>query len=236
MMTHKPQLFAALVAAAIATTSAAAHDAAPTYDRINFRVSATKEVNNDTLVVVMYHERNGQHPTSMADDVNRTIAWAVEVARQSSGIKVQTLQYRQEPVYRNKSISSWRVRQSIRLESSDVTTLSRLVGELQERLSVASLRYTISPEVRRDVEDELITLALDRFGRRGKLIAGELGRSDYRIVTMDVSTSGTSPAPVRMRVMSAMAEGSRVTAPTLEPGVQSVTVQVSGTIELEGPH
>ena len=236
MMTHKPQLFAALVAAAIATTSAAAHDAAPTYDRINFRVSATKEVDNDTLVVVMYHERNGQHPTSMADDVNRTIAWAVEVARQSSGIKVQTLQYRQEPVYRNQSISSWKVRQSIRLESNDVTALSRLVGELQERLSVASLRYTISPEVRRAVEDELITLALGRFGRRGKLIADELGRSDYRIVTMDVSTSGGSPAPVRMRAVSVMAEGSRVTAPTLEPGVQSVTVQVSGTIELEGPH
>jgi predicted secreted protein len=39
-----------------------------------------------------------------------------------------------------------------------------------------------------------------------------------------------------MRVMSAMAEGSSVTAPTLEPGVQSVTVQVSGTIELEEPH
>jgi predicted secreted protein len=181
----------------------------------------------------MYHERNGQHPTSMADDVNRTIAWAVELARQASGIKVQTLQYRQEPVYRNKSISSWRVRQSIRLESSDVTNLSRLVGELQERLSVASLRYTISPKVRQEVEDELITLALGRFGRRGKLIAGELGRSDYRIVAMDVSTSGASPAPVRMRAVSAMAESSRVTAPTLEPGVQSVTVQVSGTIELE---
>ncbi len=233
MMIRKPQLFAALVAAAIATTSAAAHDAAPTFDRVSFRVSATSEVDNDTLVVVMYHERNGQHPTSMADDVNRTIAWAVEVARQSSGIKVQTLQYRQEPVYRNQSISSWKVRQSIRLESNDVTALSRLVGELQERLSVASLRYTISPEVRRAVEDELITLALGRFGRRGKLIADELGRSDYRIVTMDVATSGGSLAPVRMRAVSAMAEGSRVTAPTLEPGVQSVTVQVSGTIELE---
>ncbi len=231
-MIRKLHLFAALVAAAIATTSAAAHDAAPTYDRINFRVSATKEVDNDTLVVVMYYGRDGQHPTSMADDVNRTIAWAVELARQASGIKVQTLQYRQEPVYRNRSISSWKVRQSIRLESSDVTTLSRLVGELQERLSVSSLRYTISPEVRLGVEDELIALALDRFGRRGKLIADELGRSDYRIVAMDVTTSGGSPAPVRMRAVT-MAESSRVTAPTLEPGVQSVTVQVSGTIELE---
>ncbi len=232
-MIRIPHLFAALVAAAIATTSAAAHDAAPTYDRVNFRVSATKEVDNDTLVVVMYHQRDGQHPTSMADDVNRTITWAVDLAKQTSGIKVQTLQYRQEPVYRNQRISSWKVRQSIRLESSDVTTLSRLVGELQERLSVSSLRYTISPEVRLDVEDELIALALDRFGRRGKLIADELGRSDYRIVTMDVSTSGGAPAPVRMRAVSAMAEGSSVTAPTLEPGVQSVTVQVSGTIELE---
>ncbi len=233
MMICKPLLFAALVAAAMTTTSAAAHDVTPTYDRVNFRVSATKEVDNDTLVVVMYHERNGQHPTSMADDVNRTIAWAVELARQAGGIKVQTLQYRQEPVYRNQSISSWRVRQSIRLESNDVTTLSRLVGALQERLSVASLRYTISPEVRRNVEDELITLALGRFGRRGKLIADELGRSDYRIVAMDVTTSGGSPAPVRMRAVAAMAESSSVTAPTLEPGVQSVTVQVSGTIELE---
>ncbi len=233
MMICKLHLFAALVAATIATTSAAAHDATPTYDRVNFRVSATTEVDNDTLVVVMHHERNGQHPTSMADDVNRTIGWAVDIARQTSGIKVQTLQYRQEPVYRNQSISSWRVRQSIRLESNDVTTLSRLVGELQERLSVSSLRYTISPEVRRDVEDELITLALDRFGRRGKLIADELGRSDFRIVAMDVATSGSSPAPVRMRAVAAMAESSSVTAPTLEPGMQSVTVQVSGTIELE---
>jgi len=157
----------------------------------------------------------------------------VDIAKQTSGIKVQTLQYRQEPVYRNQSISSWRVRQSIRLESNDVTTLSRLVGELQERLSVSSLRYTISPEVRRDVEDELITLALHRFGRRGKLIADELGRSDYRIVAMDVATSGSSPSPVRMRAVAAMAESSSITAPTLEPGMQSVTVQVSGTIELE---
>ena len=50
---------------------------------------------------------------------------------------------------------------------------------------------------------------------------------------IDIVTSGGSPAPVRMRTVSAMAESSGVTAPTLEPGVQLVTVNVSGTIELE---
>ena len=233
MMLRKVPLILAFVAAVSSTASAAAHDAAPTYDRINFRVTASLDVDNDALVAVMYHERSGQKPASMADEVNRTIAWAVDLAGKTSGIKVQTLQYRQEPSYRNQSISGWKVRQSIRLESVDVTALSELVGELQSRLSVSSLRYTISAEVRRKVEDELITQALDRFRRRGQLITGELGRPDYRVVNIDIVTSGGSPAPVRMRTVSAMAESSGVTAPTLEPGVQLVTVNVSGTIELE---
>jgi len=233
MMLRKLPLILAFVAAVAGTASAAAHDAAPTYDRINFRVTASRDVDNDTLVAVMYHERSGQKPASMADEVNRTIAWAVDLAGKTSGIKVQTLQYRQEPIYRNQIISGWKVRQSIRLESEDVAALSELVGELQSRLSVSSLRYTISAEVRRKVEDELITEALDRFKRRGKLISREIGRPDYRIVNIDIATSGGSPAPVRMRTVSAMAESGSVTAPTLEPGVQSVTVSVSGTIELE---
>ena len=232
MMLRKLPLIFAFFAAVTSAASAAAHDAAPTYDRVNFRVTASRDVDNDTLVAVMYNERSGQQPASMADDVNRTIAWAVDLAGKTSGIKVQTLQYRQDPIYRNQTISGWKVRQSIRLESKDVKILSKLIGELQSRLSVASLRYTISAEVRRTVEDELITQALDRFGRRGKLISGELGRPDYRIVNIDIATSGGSPAPVRMRTVSAMAESSSVTAPTLEPGVQSVTVSVSGTIEL----
>jgi len=223
MMLRKLPLILAFVAAVAGTASAAAHDAAPTYDRINFRVTASRDVDNDTLVAVMYHERSGQKPASMADEVNRTIAWAVDLAGKTSGIKVQTLQYRQEPIYRNQIISGWKVRQSIRLESEDVAALSELVGELQSRLS----------EVRRKVEDELITEALDRFKRRGKLISREIGRPDYRIVNIDIATSGGSPAPVRMRTVSAMAESGSVTAPTLEPGVQSVTVSVSGTIELE---
>ena len=213
-------------------TSAIAHDVDPTYDRVNFRVSASHDVENDTLVAVMYQERSGQQPTVMADEVNRTIAWAVELAKKNSAVKVQTLNYRQDPLYKNQIVTGWKVRQSIRLESSDATALSTLIGELQKRLSVASLRYTVSPDVREQIEDVLIARALDRFRQRGELISTELGRANYRIVNLDVVTSGRSPEPVRMRAV-AMAESSRVAAPTLEAGVQSITVQVSVSSELE---
>jgi predicted secreted protein len=219
--------------AVLATTSAVAHDPASTYDRVNFRVSATQEVDNDILVAVMYHERSGQHPTAMADEVNRTITWAVDLAKKSSAIKVQTLNYRQEALYKNQTVTGWKVRQSIRLESTDAAALSTLIGELQNRLSVASIRYTLSPDVRARIEDVLIAKALARFKRRGELISLELGRQDYRIVNLDVATSGRVPAPVRMRAVAAMAESPGVAPPTFEAGVQSVTVQVSGSIELE---
>jgi len=62
-----------------------------------------------------------------------------------------------------------------------------------------------------------------------------LGRPDYRIVSMDVATARATPGPVRMRAVASMAESSSVAPPTLEAGVQTITVQVSGTIELEVP-
>lgn len=223
----------AAYATVVCVTPAIAHEPTPVYDRINFQVSATKEVENDTLVAVMYHERSGQQPTSLADDVNKTIAWAVELAKKNSAIKVQTLNYRQEPLYKNQTVTGWRVRQSIRLESTDAAALSTLIGELQQRLSIASLHYTVSLDVRRDVEDLLIVQALDRFKHRGKLISDELGRPDYRLVSIDINTSGASPKPMRMRSVSAMSESSSVAPPTLEAGVQTITVQVSGSIELE---
>jgi predicted secreted protein len=212
---------------------AIAHDVPPTYDRINFQVSATQEVENDTLVAIMYSERSGQQPAALANDVNETIGWAVDLAKKAGAVKVQTLNYRQEPLYKNQKVTGWRVRQSIRLESADSAALSTLIGELQARLSVASLQYTLSPEVRADVEDTLISEAIERFERRGKLISEQLGRPDYRIVNVNIITSGPTPMPVRMRAAAAMAESSRVAPPTVEPGVQSVTVQISGTIELE---
>lgn len=233
-MIYIQRLVIALFVAFVATMPAVAHDTTQVYDRVNFQVSAVEEVENDTLIVVMYSERSGQKPSMIADEVNRNIGWAVDLAKKSSVIKVQTLNYRQDPLYNNQSISGWKIRQSIRLESTDVASLSSLVGEMQSRLSVASLRYAVSPARRSIVESRLIAEALNRFKRRGEQIKLELGRTGYRIVNIDVITSGQSSAPLRMRATSMM-ESSMVAAPSIEPGVQSISVEVSGTIELKTP-
>jgi len=202
-----------------------------TYDRINLTVSAGREVENDTLVSVMYAEQEGNNPSRLADEINRTIRKAVDQAKRNPKIRVQTLAYSTTPVYRNQTLSGWRVRQSIRLESSDGAALSELIGELQSSLAVGDISYTISPQRLKETEDELIGEAIAAFRIRAQRVAQEIGRKGYRLVQMNVNTPGHVIPPRQVRGM-AMAMRAEAAPPTLEAGSRRVEVDISATIEL----
>ena len=87
-----------------------ADDTPLTYDRVQLSGSATSEVANDTLVAVLYVQREGQSAAPLAAEVNAAIAWGLEQARKAEGVKLQTLGYQTQPVYQNNRISGWRVR------------------------------------------------------------------------------------------------------------------------------
>ncbi len=209
-----------------------AKDTPLTYDRIEFSVVSTRQVENDTLVATLYVQREGEDTGKLVDEVNRSIQWGLAQARKSSGLEVQTLDYHTSPVYRNQKLQGWRVRQSMRLESRDSSQLSQIIGILQERLAVGSIQYDVSRERRSQVESELIGEAIKEFTKRAELITAQLKRNGYRLVKMNVDTSG-SPPPRRAPQLMAMRAQATVTPPALEAGTQSLQVRVSGTIELK---
>ncbi len=207
-----------------------ADDRPLTYDRINLSVSAGQEVDNDTLVSVLYAQEEGNDPSLLSQKVNQVVASAVDKAKRSPAIKVQTLDYNTSPIYRNKVLSGWRVRQSIRLESGNAAELSQLIGDLQQQLGVSSISYAISPERKQESETKLITQAIAAFRKRAQMITQEMGRSGYRLVNMNVNTSGIAPRPRPMRAMAMQADAA---PPTLEAGSRRVEVNINGTIELK---
>lgn len=207
-----------------------AEEAPLTYDRVNLSANASAEVDNDTLVAVLYAQRESRVATEAAEQVNRDVGWAVQLAKKESAIKVQTLDYRTNPVYRKQILTGWQVRQSLRLESRDSARLSQLVGTLQERLAVSNIFYTVSRERRQEAEEALISEAIERFQARARQISTELMRPGYRLVQMNVNTGGM-PVTARPRVAMAM-ESMAAPPPTLEAGTQELQVSVSGTIEL----
>jgi len=202
-----------------------------TFDRIHLSGSANSEVANDTLVAVLYVQREGQEAAPLAAEVNTAIAWALGQAGAVDGIKTQTLGYQTQPIYQNKRLSGWRVRQSLRLESQEPEGLADLLGTLQQRLAVQSIGYEVSPERRRQAEDVLIVEAIAAFRARAELVRGELGAAGYRLVELNVA--GRGPAPRPQRAMAAMEMRTAAAPPALEPGTRNLSVTVNGTIELE---
>ena len=225
-------LFVGMVLAA--PNGALAHDGSAMYDRADFSVSTGRAVANDRLVAVLYAQAQGERQSALADEVNQSVAWAVDQAKQVDAVKVSTLGYRSNPVYRNQNISGWQVRQSIRLESIDTGALSELLSTLQSRLALESISYDVSPERRDEVEQALISEALAAFRARATQVAEQMGRPGYRIVRISVQTSaGGGPRPMMRGRAMAVAEAQAVSAPSLEGGEQRVEVNVSGEIELD---
>jgi predicted secreted protein len=200
------------------------------FDTVSLSANAEAEVDNDQVVAVLFAEREGPVPAPLADTVNREVDWALRQLRHQPKISSSTPAYRTQPLYQKGRITGWRVRQTLRLQSADADAMSEMLGELQSRLGLQSVGFLLSPQQRQATEEQLINRALERFSRRAALVARQLGRGGYRLVSMQVNTGGVRPVYARGDVL--MAEAA-VAPPRLEGGTSRVQVTVSGTIQLK---
>ncbi len=161
------------------------------------------------------------------------MAWALERARARPGITAKSAGYSTFPVHdpRKGERRFWRASQDLLLEGADPKAMSELLGELQTRVQLRSLDFTVSPAQRRKVEDELIDEALASFLARADRVRQRLGKRGYEIVQISINTSGGMPPVPVMRAMAM--EAKDMAAPALEAGTSEVVVSTSGTIQLE---
>jgi predicted secreted protein len=209
---------------------ATAHETTDHYDRVHLSASAQTQIENDTVIATLYAQDEGSDAVQLANLVNKRINEAVELVRQHDAIKLQTNNYSTSPVYHNNKITGWRVRQGIRLESQDMTAMSGVIGQLQQTLALEGISFAVSPGLKNSTDDELIGEALKVFEKRAKNITQQLGRKNYKIVDINVSTSANH-YPRRNYEVAAMAV--KAAAPSIEGGEQTLQVTISGQIELE---
>ena len=228
-----PRIAALLPLLLMLTSVAGAGESVPTYNRVHLSESARAEVENDLLVAVLFAQAEGRDPAGPADEVNRLMDWGLNLAQSHPEVKAQTLNYQTNPVYNKDRIRTWRVRQSLRLESRDSRVLGDLVGRLQESLQMESLGYQVSDELRRSHTESLTATALERFEARARHIAKTLGRSSYRIVEIRVDDAHRPPMPVARGMVFEAAMADAAPAPArIEAGTSEIGISVSGEIEL----
>lgn len=202
------------------------------YDQVNLSARASAEVENDTLIAILYAQKEGADLGSLSDSINQQITAALKQAKQTDGIKIQTLGYQTSPIYQQNRLSGWRVKQSIRLESRQSQKLSGLISQLQTSLALQSISYAVSVERQKEIEEQLIGEAIGEFQHRARMVTDKLGHKSYRLVDLTISTDGQPIRPMRMQA-SMMSMERAVAAPALEAGTQTLEVNVNGRIELQ---
>jgi len=213
---------------------AASHAEAVHYDRIHLSASAEQKVENDTLILALYAQEQGREIVPLTRVVNDNIRWALDIVRKDGRFHVQTGSYATRPIYSNThKVTGWRVRQGLNLEGTDIEQVSGLLGTLQQRLAIQSMRFSVSAQLRERTEDAQAAKALAAFQHRAEQVAQQLGRKGYRIVEIILAPSDASP-PYQPEARMAMMEST--SGPAIASGNQVIRVTASGIIELEpGP-
>jgi len=208
-----------------------AHEIEKRYNQVHIEASSAADVDNDTMVVSLYALEEGSRATELSRKVNRKINWALNNLKQYKTIKVETESYSTNPVYNKNQVIAWRVRQSIRLESKDMSLMSDVLGEMQQQLKLSGISFDVSREKREAKTQSLIDEALTAYNKRATQIAKKLNFQSYKIVNINVATSGSSP---RYRKMDSRAMMSKMeSAPAFAAGDKTLTVRISGSIELQ---
>lgn len=209
-------------------------DDEPRYNQVRLQSQQTESVSNDTMHVTLQTYAEMQDPAKLAARINQEMEWALAQVKQVQGVKLRTGSYQTWPVTRKEVTTGWRGQQDLVLESRDTQGLSRLAGQLQARLQIKSMNFTVSDEKRVTVENRLIDLALNAFKERAGIVGDNLKAGGYRIVELNVGTSTARPPMLHQARMASMSMEAG-DAVAVEGGESDVGVTVSGTIELQIP-
>lgn len=228
--------FNLLLAAACALSTIQAIASETQYNQVSLRAEVQQAVSHDTLTVRMFAEEQGKDASVLAERITRRLNEGLETARQANDVDVSSGPRSSEPVYdeNRENIIGWRERGEIVLESTDFAALSTLTGELMDKLSLADMRFSLSPSARRETENKLMREAIAAFQARADIATESLGGTGYRIVQLNLDTQFMQPMAYRSARMESMSDRESA-SPALEGGQADVTLNANGTIEVTMP-
>jgi predicted secreted protein len=199
------------------------------WPQATLRAEASEEVARDTVKITLAAEISDATQVAVAKALTAALDSVMKQAKGTPNVKATTGNYHVWPMNdQNGKISNWRGRGEILLESRDFGAASELAAALSDRMPIAGIFFSVSPEVRAEKEAALLTRAAKAFQTRAQEVATAFGFAGYSIRTVDLSGAGAEyqPAP---RMMSMAADKAGV---PLEGGTERVTVSMRGSIFL----
>ncbi|MGC2165470.1 MAG: SIMPL domain-containing protein [Gallionella sp.] len=211
------------------------HAESEPYNRVNFQVEVARVVSNDLISARLSVEIQDKSPATVAQQINTVLNDALSKSQKSIEVKATSGNQNTYPVYgKNNQVDAWRGRAEINLESRDFKATGELIMQLQQHMQLANIQFSIAPDTRTRTENDLVSEVIKAFQTRANAISKAMGTNGFKIVSLFINSGGNLPVPLARPMMrSALAVESSIPSPDFEAGDSRLTVQASGTIELQ---
>jgi predicted secreted protein len=197
--------------------------------------SGTVEVLQDMLTMNLTTTREGSDANAVQAQVKAALEAALAEARKAASpgqMDVRTGNFSLYPRYgRDGKITSWNGTAELVLEGRDFARIAQTAGRIQS-MTVGNANFSLSREQRTKVEAEAQAIAIERFKAKAGEIAKGFGFAGYGLREIAVTANDQGFTPRAPRLMAATSSISQEPVP-VEAGKSSVTVTVSGTVQLK---
>ena len=234
MINHSRWLGVAFCAALLGGRAAAA-ETPPPQGVVSLSASASVEVVRDLLTVTLSTTREGADAATVQSQLKQALDAALAEAKRAAKpgqLEVQTGNFSISPRYTNKGASNgWQGSAELVLEGRDMQAIGQLTGRITT-LTIARVGYNLSRELREKSEGEVSAQAIARYRAKAADYAKQFGYAGYAIREVNVSSNEQQPIPRQMMMAKAAAAPMADEMLPVEPGKGTVTVTVSGTVQM----
>jgi uncharacterized protein YggE len=214
---------------------------------------------NDQAIATLSVEEIDKDKAVAASRVNQKMKQGLEILKKADPqASLKTQGYYTYPVYPEEAPqvpgqvqqprkprvpTSWRVGQSVQVVTSNLEALPKTVAAAQSVLGLNNLRFGLTPETTRQLEDQRIAATYQNLNERISAIAKAMGRklSDAVLDTADFEGSGNYANRVEVSGSRVMAYASNVapaapppvTEPSFEPGETVLSMRLVGKVRFK---
>ena len=201
---------------------------------LSLAAQASAEVPQDTVNITLFYEQEAKDASSLTTTLNQRADAALREAKGVEGVTARSGAFTVYPsTDRDGRSSAWRGRTEVVLESHDFAAASKLAGKMSSSMQVGNIAFSLSPQAQRAAAQKLSTQAIDSFRQQAQAAAQAFGYSNYAIREVNVGHEGSPPRPVMMMQARGMAADAKMAAPmAFEAGTSTVTVSVSGSVQM----
>lgn len=202
---------------------------------VGFSASVSVEVLQDWVSLSLAYQVEAADAGAVQRQLKQVLATALERTRApaaASQLELSTGLLQVSPRYDQVGrMNGWTGRAELILAGRDLAAVSTLAGKVPG-MTVAQVRWSLSPALRQQTEEQVQAQAVQRFRAKAAALTEQFGFKDHTLREVQVSEDGGGRPvqPLMARALSASAADSA--AVPLEAGRTTVSVSVTGTVQL----